>query len=95
MVIDGVVYHTGDFVFLRPGVFDELQDANGASGQVADYASKGRFHKGGANAGLRPYGIAQLIGLNAFSCKKKASKVKHLVPSSRCGSSHTSRVAEP
>ena len=61
---DGTKYRAGDFVFLRPGIFDEVQDTGSGAPQVADYASKGRFHKGGANFGLRPYGIAQLLDLS-------------------------------
>ena len=67
-----VLFEAGDFVFLRPGVLDELQDAGAATADVADYASKGRFHKGGANSGLRPYGIAQLLSLGEAKEKKKA-----------------------
>lgn len=81
--LEGETYSKGDFVFLMPGVFDELQNAGGLSGQVAEYASKGRFHKGGANAGLRPYGIAQLRGLKSCNTKNKAAAVRNQALPSR------------
>lgn len=59
---DGQEYRKGDFVFLRPNTLDQLEEANTAA-EPAEYASKGRFHKGGANAGLLPYGIAQLLSI--------------------------------
>ena len=77
LVKDGHKHRVGDFVFLRPGIFDELKDAGGVVVQVAEYASKGRFHKGGANCGLRPYGIAQLTGLGTKADAKKKAKVCH------------------
>lgn len=56
-------------------MLDELESAGGNTAEVADYAAKGRFHKGGANCGLRPYGIAQLLTLPEVTGKNKASKV--------------------
>lgn len=72
LIKDGVEYRKGDFLFLRPGTFDRLADADGKVLPVAEYAARGRFHKGGANAGLRPYGIAQLAAVSAGD--KKQSK---------------------
>ena len=31
--------------------------------EVPAYVAKSRFHKGGANAGLRAFGVAKLLGL--------------------------------
>jgi hypothetical protein len=70
LIIDEVVYRAGEFVFLRPGVLDQLKDAGGAVVPLPDYLAKGRFHQGGANAGLRPYGIAQLVQIGAPQGKK-------------------------
>ena len=39
--------------------------------QVPAYAAKGRFHKGGANRGLRAFGIAKIISLVQGGGKKK------------------------
>ena len=76
LVKDGVTYKPGDFLFLSPGTLDALEDAAAAALPVAEYAAKGRFHKGGANAGLRAYGIAQLLRvLPPADGKKKAKKV--------------------
>lgn len=69
-MIDGVEYRAGEFVFLRPGVLDQLEGAGGAAVELPEYLAKGRHHKGGANAGLRPYGIAQLVHLGATEGKK-------------------------
>ena len=76
LVKDGVTFRPGDFLFLTPGTLDALEDAAAAALPVAEYAAKGRFHKGGANAGLRAYGIAQLLRVLApADSKKKAKKV--------------------
>ena len=74
LVKEGITYAKGDFVFLTPGTLDELEDAASEANPVAEYAAKGRFHKGGANAGLRPYGIAQLLRVQPAAAGKKAAK---------------------
>lgn len=66
----GTKYNLGDFVFLRPGVLDHVDGAN-KTNQPAEYASKGRFHKGGANSGLRAYGIAKITSIPGKSGGQK------------------------
>ena len=39
----GVAYAVGDYVYLHPETFDQLEQA--AQAEVPDYAAKGRFHK--------------------------------------------------
>ena len=52
---DGVAIRIGDFMFVVPDTFDQLDEAPIVEGPV-----RGRFHKGGACVGLRAFGIAQL-----------------------------------
>lgn len=75
LVKDGIEYRLGDFVFVKPGVFDELQHAGTSAAQIAEYAAKGRFYKGGTNTGLRPYGVAQLVSFGKNKDSKKAERV--------------------
>lgn len=44
--------------------------------QVPAYAAKGRFHKGGANAGLRAFGIARIVSLSQPAGKKAKDAVR-------------------
>ena len=66
----GTKFCQGDFIFLRPGIFDQVEGSDQGA-QPADYASKGRFHKGGANTGLRPYGIAKIASFPPKNIKAK------------------------
>jgi hypothetical protein len=45
--------------------------------EVPAYAAKGRFHKGGANRGLRAFGVAKIIALAQTGGKKKVRNLLH------------------
>ncbi|KAL3133378.1 hypothetical protein ABBQ38_007248 [Trebouxia sp. C0009 RCD-2024] len=68
LIKDGVRYKVGDQVYVHPDTFDQLEQA--AQAEVPDYAAKGRFHKGGTNAGLRAWGIGEIVSLGATSNSK-------------------------
>ncbi|KAK9918243.1 hypothetical protein WJX75_002529 [Coccomyxa subellipsoidea] len=78
----GVTYGPGDCIFVHPQTFDALEDDAADAPEVPAYAAKGRFHKGGANVGLRAFGIARIVGLaqpagkKAKSAEAKAVKVQ-------------------
>jgi DNA (cytosine-5)-methyltransferase 1 len=67
-VKDGVEYREGDFLFVGPAVFDQLEDAK-REVQLPEYLANSRFHKG-SYEGLRAWGICQLVRLGAAEAKK-------------------------
>ncbi|PSC75867.1 DNA (cytosine-5)-methyltransferase 1-like [Micractinium conductrix] len=69
-VKDGVEYREGDFMFVGPQVFDQLEDAK-REVELPEYLKNSRFHKG-SYEGLRAWGICQLVRLGAD--KKGADK---------------------
>ena len=78
----GVTYGPGDCIFVHPHTFDALEDDAADAPEVPAYAAKGRFHKGGANVGLRAFGIARVVGLAAPAGKKARPLVRPLAPGS-------------
>lgn len=44
-------------------MFDQIEDPNALKPEMPAYLAKSRFHKGGANAGLRAFGVAKLLAL--------------------------------
>lgn len=72
----GVTYGPGDCIFVHPQTFDALEDDAADAPEVPAYAAKGRFHKGGANVGLRAFGIARIVGLAQPAGKKAKSAVR-------------------
>jgi hypothetical protein len=58
--VDGVVVQPGDFLYLEPCTFDQLEAATADLGAVPDYAAKGRFHK--VRCALRLSGCRVLWG---------------------------------
>ena len=44
---------------------------HGVPAQVPAYAAKGRFHKGGANVGLRAYGVGLILPAKEGAAGKK------------------------
>ena len=59
----GVTYRTGDCFYVPPDTFEQIEDLDAVKPEVPAYVAKSRFHKGGANAGLRAFGVAKLLGL--------------------------------
>ena len=59
----GRQYSVGDCVYVDSTALDQLPEAEQRPDNVPDYAAKGRYHKGGANAGLRAHGVARLVRL--------------------------------
>ncbi len=53
----------GDCFYINPHTFDQIEDVDAMKPEVPAYVAKSRFHKGGANAGLRAFGVAKLLGL--------------------------------
>lgn len=72
----GVTYGPGDCIFVHSHTFDALEDESEDTPKVPAYAAKGRFHKGGANAGLRAFGIARIVGLARPAGKKAKNSVR-------------------
>ncbi|DBB09374.1 TPA: hypothetical protein ACH3X3_007949 [Trebouxia sp. C0006] len=69
LIKDGVSYQVGDQVYVHPETFDQLEQA--AQAEVPDYAAKGRFHKGGTNAGLRAWGVGEIVNFGAAGRAKQ------------------------
>lgn len=65
----------GDHVFLESQALDQLPGAEECPDNVPEYAAKGRYHKGGTNAGLRAHGIAQLVRLPGSTAHRKGRQV--------------------
>ena len=59
----GVTYRVGDCFYVPPDNFEQIEDPDAVKPEVPAYVAKSRFHKGGANAGLRAFGVAKLLGL--------------------------------
>ena len=59
----GVTYRVGDCFYVPPDTFEQIEDPDAVKPEVPAYVAKSRFHKGGANAGLRAFGVAKLLGL--------------------------------
>lgn len=72
-VKDGVEYREGDFLFVGPDVFDQLDEAK-RDVELPEYLANSRFHKG-SYEGLRAWGICQLVRLGAEE-KKGGAKGK-------------------
>ena len=53
----------GDCFYVPPDTFDQVEDPDEVKPELPAYLAKSRFHKGGANAGLRAFGVAKLLGL--------------------------------
>ena len=62
----------GDCFYVDPDTFDQIEDVDAVKPEVPAYVAKSRFHKGGANAGLRAFGVAKLLGL-----KKTQGQVRY------------------
>ncbi|KAK9839548.1 hypothetical protein WJX84_003539, partial [Apatococcus fuscideae] len=66
----------GDCIYMAPTTFDQAagiaQDTSAV--QVPEYAAKGRYHKGGGNAGLRAWCIARISQLTAAKGVGKQAK---------------------
>lgn len=45
LVKDGVKYQPGDYVYVHPLTFDQVEGASATENSVPEYAAKGRFHK--------------------------------------------------
>ena len=76
-VKNGVTYTIGDYVFVSPGTFDQLQGAI-RDVQLPDFLANSKFHKG-SHEGLRAWGIGQLISISKKKSKtvpKKRNKKK-------------------
>ena len=54
----------GDCFYVSPDIFDQIEDPDALKPEVPAYLAKSRFHKGGANAGLRAFGVAKLLALH-------------------------------
>ena len=59
----GATYRVGDCFYVPPDTFEQVEDPDAVKPEVPSYVAKSRFHKGGANAGLRAFGVAKLLGL--------------------------------
>ena len=53
----------GDCFYVDPDTFNQIEEVDAVKPEVPAYVAKSRFHKGGANAGLRAFGVAKLLGL--------------------------------
>lgn len=71
-VKDGTEYREGDFLFVGPEVFDQL-DAAQDKRERPEYLANSKFNKG-SYEGLRAWGIAQLVRLGAAEEKKGKGK---------------------
>lgn len=76
--LDGVTVCPGDTVFVLPDTFDQcaaaVEDTRNA---VPDFAAKSRHVKGGANHGLRAYGIGEVVALGTPAGKKGGKSKKN------------------
>eukprot|EP00887_Chlorella_sp_A99_P005231 scaffold1.g5231.t1 len=79
-VKDGTEYREGDFLFVGPEVFDQL-DAAQDKRERPEYLANSKFNKArvyidlrGSYEGLRAWGIAQLVRLGAAEEKKGKGK---------------------
>lgn len=70
---DGVDYPIGGFMYVTAGVFEPLEGAI-KQAEKPEYASKGRFVKGGANHGLLARGICQLLSVSDKGTSQKKLK---------------------
>ncbi|KAL0027901.1 hypothetical protein WJX79_001540 [Trebouxia sp. C0005] len=69
LIKDIVSYQVGDQVYVHPETFDQLEQA--AQAEVPDYAAKSRFHKGGTNAGLRAWGVGEIVSFGTAGRAKQ------------------------
>ena len=53
----------GDCFYVPPDTFDQIEDPNALKPEMPAYLARSRFHKGGANAGLRAFGVAKLLAI--------------------------------
>ena len=84
----GVTYKVGDCFYVPPDTFEQIEDPDAVKPEVPAYVAKSRFHKGGANAGLRAFGVAKLLSL-----KKAQGQVRRPSGAPQCRSSaHSSRA---
>ncbi|CAL5224063.1 g6688 [Coccomyxa viridis] len=60
---DALAYRVGDCFYVSPDTFDQIEDPDALKPEVPAYLAKSRFHKGGANAGLRAFGVAKLLAV--------------------------------
>lgn len=67
VVIDGISYRTGQFVYVYPDVFDQMPEAV-RKVEVPSYVSNARFHKG-SHGDLRAWGIGRLMKVGKKSQK--------------------------
>ena len=75
----GVTYRVGDCFYVPPDTFEQIEDPDAVKPEVPAYVAKSRFHKGGANAGLRAFGVAKLLGL-----KKTQGQVSKRIGALQC-----------
>ena len=78
----GVTYRVGDCFYVPPDTFEQIEDPDAVKPEVPAYVAKSRFHKGGANAGLRAFGVAKLLSL-----KKTQGQVSKTTGALQCNSS--------
>ena len=78
----GVTYRVGDCFYVPPDTFKQIEDPDAVKPEVPAYVAKSRFHKGGANAGLRAFGVAKLLGL-----KKTQGQVSQPIGALQCNRS--------
>ena len=82
LMVGGRECKPGDCIYLAPATFDQAAEVaeDDSAAQVPEYAAKGRFHKGGGNAGLRAWCIARISQLGAPKASGKQSKqVLHIL----------------
>ena len=65
----------GDCFFVDPDTFDQIEEVDAVKPEVPAYVAKSRFHKGGANWGLRALEVAKLLSL-----QKTQGQVRYTVP---------------
>ena len=73
---EGVTYSMGEYAMVDSQAFEQMPGAEETGAAVPEYAAKGRYHKGGTNAGLRAHGIAQLVRLPGNSSGRKSKQVR-------------------
>ena len=74
------VCRVGDCFYVSPDTFDQIEDPDALKPEVPAYLAKSRFHKGGANAGLRAFGVAKLLAVQKADGQASVSKTMNLPP---------------
>ncbi len=74
------VSRVGDCFYVSPDTFDQIEDPDALKPEVPAYLAKSRFHKGGANAGLRAFGVAKLLAVQKADGQASELKTLNLPP---------------